>query len=208
MVMYDASWLARARALCTRYDVHLIADEIMTGFGRTGTLFACEQAGIAPDLMLLSKGITGGFLPLACVLATDAIYDAFYDDDVARGFLHSHSYTGNALACRAALTVLDIFRDDDVIAANRARGARWNALAAPLAAHPRVRDFRHRGMIWAFEVDTPRADFARWCFAEGLARELLLRPIGRTVYFMPPYILGDDEFALLAARTLEIVAKA
>ena len=206
MVMHDPHYLVRARELCSRHDVLLIADEIMTGFGRTGALFACGEAGISPDLICLSKGITGGYLPLSCVLATDAVYDAFYADDVTRGFLHSHSYTGNALACRAALAVLDIFRDDDVIAANRARSARWSALAAPLAAHPNVRNFRNRGMIWAFEVDTPRADFARWCFAEGLARELLLRPIGRTVYFMPPYILSDDEFALLAERTLEIVA--
>ena len=205
MAMYDPHYLVRARELATRHDVLLIADEIMTGFGRTGTLFACEQAGIAPDLLCLSKGITGGYLPLSCVLATDAVYAAFYADDPARGFLHSHSYTGNALACRAALAVLDIFRDDDVIAANRERSARWTALAAPLAAHPRVKHFRRRGMIWAFEVETPRADFARWCFAEGLERELLLRPLGRTVYFMPPYIVTDDEFALLAARTLEIV---
>jgi adenosylmethionine-8-amino-7-oxononanoate aminotransferase len=208
MVMYDPHYLVRARELCSRHDVLLIADEIMTGFGRTGGLFACGEAGIAPDILCLSKGITGGYLPLSCVLATDRVYDAFYADDVARGFLHSHSYTGNALACRAALAVLDIFRDDDVIAANRARAARWTALAAPLAAHPAVRDFRNRGMIWAFEVDTQRADFARWCFAQGLARELLLRPIGRTVYFMPPYVVGDDEFALLAERTLEIVALA
>jgi len=208
MVMYDPHYLARARELCSRHDVLLIADEIMTGFGRTGGLFACGEAGIAPDILCLSKGITGGYLPLSCVLTTDGVYDAFYADDVARGFLHSHSYTGNALACRAALAVLDIFRDDGVIAANRARAARWTALAAPLAAHPAVRDFRHRGMIWAFEVDTQRADFARWCFAQGLARELLLRPIGRTVYFMPPYVVGDDEFALLAERTLEIVAMA
>ena len=127
MAMYDAHYLARARELCTaRYGVLLIADEIMTGFGRTGTLFACEQAGAAaPDFLCLSKGITGGYLPLSCVLTTDAVYDAFYDDDAARGFLHSHCYTGNALACRAALAMLDIFRDDDVIAANRGRGARW-----------------------------------------------------------------------------------
>jgi len=205
MAMYDAHYLVRARELCTRHEVLLVADEIMTGFGRTGTLFACEQAGISPDLLCLSKGITGGYLPLSCVLATDEVYSAFYADETARGFLHSHSYTGNALACRAALAVLDLFRDDDVIAANRAKAARWSALAAPLAAHPRVRDFRRRGMIWAFEVATERPDFARWCFAEGLARELLLRPIGHTVYFMPPYVVTDDEFALLAARTLEIV---
>ena len=168
--------------------MHLIADEIMTGFGRTGTLFAWEQAKApAPDFLCLSKGITGGYLPLSCVLATDEIYAAFYADDIGRGFLHSHSYTGNPLACRAALAVLDIFRDDDVIAANRERARRWSALLAPLAAHPKVRHFRHCGMIFAFEVATARGDFPRWCFAEALAAELLLRPIGRTLYLMPPY---------------------
>jgi adenosylmethionine-8-amino-7-oxononanoate aminotransferase len=180
----------------------------MTGFGRTGTMFACEAAGIAPDLMCLSKGITGGYLPLSCVLSTDAIYAAFYADATERGFLHSHSYTGNPLACAAALAVLDIFHDDDVVASNRMKAERWTDIAAPLAAHTKVRDFRHRGMIWAFEVDTERTDFARWCFAQGLARELLLRPIGRTVYFMPPYIVSDDEFALLCERTREIVDQA
>jgi adenosylmethionine-8-amino-7-oxononanoate aminotransferase len=187
----------------------VIADEIMTGFGRTGTLFAWEQAAApAPDFLCLSKGITGGTLPLSCVLATDDVYAAFYADDVARGFLHSHSYTGNPLACRAALAVLDIFRDDDVIAGNRARARRWADLLAPLAARPNVRDFRQCGMIFAWEVDTQRPDFARWCFAEALAAGLLLRPIGRTVYLMPPYILTDDEMALLATRTQAIVDRA
>ena len=206
MVMYDAHYVALARELCTRFGVLLIADEIMTGFGRTGSLFAWEQARAAsPDFLCLSKGITGGYLPLSAVLCTDVVYDAFYDDDPARGFLHSHSYTGNALACRAALAVLDIFRDDDVIAANRDRAQRWSVAAAPLARHARVRHFRQHGMIIAFEVETSRPDFARWCFAEGLARELLLRPIGSTVYFMPPYVLTDTEFALLVERTGDIL---
>jgi adenosylmethionine-8-amino-7-oxononanoate aminotransferase len=205
MVMHDAHYLVRARELCTHFGVHLIADEIMTGFGRTGTLFACEQAGIAPDFLLLSKGLTGGYLPLACVLTTDEVYAAFWHDDMARGFLHSHSYTGNALACRAALAVLDIFRDDDVIAANRGKAQRWTARAAALAGHARVRNFRHRGMIWAFEADSARPDFARWCFAQALARGVLLRPIGHTIYFMPPYVVTDDEFALLCDATAEVL---
>jgi adenosylmethionine-8-amino-7-oxononanoate aminotransferase len=206
MAMHDPHYLRRAREICTRCGVLLIADEIMTGFGRTGTLFAWEQAEApSPDFVCLSKGITGGYLPLSCVLTSEEVYRAFYDDDVARGFLHSHSYTGSALACRAALAVLDVFRDDDVIARNLAKAERWTRLAASLATHPRARHFRHQGMIWAFDVDTERPDFARWCFTEGLARELLLRPLGRTVYFMPPYVVSDEEFELLIRRTAEIV---
>jgi adenosylmethionine-8-amino-7-oxononanoate aminotransferase len=205
MAMYDSHYLHRARELTRRYDVHLIADEIMTGFGRTGTMFACEQAAITPDLLCLSKGITGGYLPLSCVLATDTVFDAFYDDDVARGFLHSHSYTGNALACRAALAVLDIFRDDDVIVANRATASRWRNIAAPLSTHSRVRNLRQRGMIIAFDALSERPGFPAWFAARAAAAELLLRPIGKTVYFMPPYVVTDAEFALLVERTLAIL---
>jgi len=203
MAMYDAEYLRRARALCDRYGVHLIADEIMTGFGRTGTFFAHEQAKITPDFLCLSKGITGGYLPLSVVMTTDTVYRAFYDDSVTRGFLHSHSYTGNALACRAALATLDIFAGDDVIAANRGRAQRMTAAAQPLAQHARVRDFRNTGMIWAFEVDGADAAFGRRLFEAGLAREILLRPIGNTVYFMPPYSISNTEMEMLATRTLE-----
>ena len=206
MAMYDAEYLRRARKLCDRYGVHLIADEIMTGFGRTGTLFACEQAGIAPDFLCLSKGLTGGYLPLSVVMTRDAIYRAFYDDSIARGFLHSHSYTGNALACRAALATLDILENERVIEANRARSAALTAAARELAHHPKVANFRNHGMIWAFEVASAAPDFSRRFFERALGRELLLRPIGNTVYFMPPYVIADEEIALLTRRTLEIVA--
>jgi adenosylmethionine-8-amino-7-oxononanoate aminotransferase len=206
MRFYDAEYLRRARAACTRHGVLLIADEIMTGFGRTGTMFACEQAGIAPDLLCLSKGITGGYLPLSCVLSTEEIYQAFYDDRVARGFLHSHSYTGNALACAAANAVLDLFERDGVIAANARNAQRFTAAAAPLAAHPNVRGFRHRGMIWAFEVEGAGPQFAARAFELALARGVLLRPIGNTVYFMPPYVIGDEEFAMLVEAGLAIAA--
>ena len=203
MAMHDPEYLRQARVLCDRYGVHLIADEIMTGFGRTGTFFAHEQAGITPDFLCLSKGITGGYLPLSVVMTTDTVYQAFYDDKVTRGFLHSHSYTGNALACRAALATLDIFKQDDVIQNNRARAKRMTVAAQPLAAHPRVRRFRNTGMIWALEVDGADASFSRRLFEAALVREVLLRPIGTTVYFMPPYILSDAEMDLLATRTLE-----
>jgi len=185
--------------------VHLIADEIAVGCGRTGTFLACEQAGILPDLLCLSKGISAGYLPLSVVLSTHAIYEAFYDDEVSRGFLHSHSYSGNPLACAAALATLSIFEEDSVIESNRQRAARIDELARPIAAHPRVRNFRRSGMIWAFEVDGAQPLFARRFSAAALERELLLRPIGETVYFMPPYVIDDEQAALLTGRTVELL---
>ena len=134
MRMHDPAYLRRARELCDANGAFLIADEIATGFGRTGTLFACEQAGISPDLMCLSKGLTGGFLPLAAVLATQSLYDGFLDDSRERAFLHSHSYTGNPLACAAAMASLDIFESDGVLERNRATAA---AMAAIRSAQSR-----------------------------------------------------------------------
>jgi len=200
MAMHDPSYLRLARQLCDRYQVHLIADEIAVGCGRTGTFFACEQAGIWPDFLCLSKGISGGYLPLSLVMATDEAYQAFYSDELARGFLHSHSYTGNPLACRAALATLDIFEQDGVLQANRARAARIGQALQPLAEHPRVRHFRQRGMIWAFDAWLREGDsgFSRRFFTQALQHQLLLRPIGNTVYMMPPYILDDSDIDHLA----------
>ncbi|MGH8680271.1 MAG: adenosylmethionine--8-amino-7-oxononanoate transaminase [Burkholderiales bacterium] len=205
MAMHHPEYLRRARALCDRHGVHLIADEIAVGCGRTGTFFAHEQAGIAPDFLCLSKGLSGGTLPLSVVLTTDGVYDAFYDDDVARGFLHSHSYAGNPLACAAALATLAIFDEDGVLERNRLKADRLNARAQPIARHPRVRDFRNTGTIWAFEVDSTDAHFPRRFLARALARGLLLRPLGRTVYLMPPYVIDDGEIDLLAAGVLELL---
>jgi len=205
MAMHDPEYLRLVRATCDRHQVHLIADEIAVGCGRTGTFFACEQAGIWPDFVCLSKGISGGYLPLSLVMTRESIYQAFYDADVTRGFLHSHSYTGNPLACRAALATLDIFAQDDVLNANRLKAHELTLALAPLATDERVRHFRRRGMIWAFDavVDDPAqaATFSRRFFTAALQRGLLLRPIGRTVYLMPPYILNDEEIAQLAQRT-------
>jgi adenosylmethionine-8-amino-7-oxononanoate aminotransferase len=207
MAMHDASYLAGLRALCDRYGVHLIADEIAVGCGRTGTFFACEQAGVWPDFLCLSKGISGGYLPLSIVLSRDEIFAAFYHDDTARGFLHSHSYTGNPLACRAALATLDLFASDDVLATNAKKSTLLRAALEPLAAHRQVRNLRQCGTIFAFDaiVDDARLaqTFSRRFFDNALQRELLLRPIGTTVYLMPPYILDDTELALLATRTHE-----
>jgi adenosylmethionine-8-amino-7-oxononanoate aminotransferase len=205
MAMYHPIYLSRLRELCDKYEVHLIADEIAVGFGRTGTMFAYEQAGIRPDFLCLSKGITGGYLPLSCVLTRDEIYAAFYADSTARGFLHSHSYTGNPLACRAALAVLDIFATDDVLASNRVKSLRFNQLLAPIKAHPRVSHYRNVGMIWAFDVEHGEAGFSTRFHQQGLARGLFIRPIGNTVYFMPPYVIEEAEMRLMAEVTLELL---
>ena len=206
MAMHDPEYLRQLRTLCDEFDVHLIADEIAVGCGRSGSFFACEQAGIWPDFLCLSKGISGGYLPLSLVMTRDDIYQAFYHPEMARGFLHSHSYTGNPLACRAALATLTIFEDDDVIANNRQRAQRLADALAPIAAHPSVSHARQQGMIVAFDVQPlVREGFARRFFAAALEQELLLRPIGTTVYWMPPYVLTDDEIAALGEKTLSVV---
>lgn len=197
MAMYDPEYLRLARQLCDQYEVHLICDEIAVGCGRTGTFFAHEQADIRPDLMCLSKGISGGYLPLSVVLSSDTLYAAFLDDSVARAFLHSHSYTGNPLACRAALATLDIFAEDDVLAANRDRSRKIGAMLAQLAGHAQVKHLRQRGMIAAFDVVSDDPSFSRRFYRAALDHGALLRPIGNTVYLMPPYIVGDDEIAQL-----------
>ncbi|MES2073470.1 MAG: adenosylmethionine--8-amino-7-oxononanoate transaminase [Pseudomonadota bacterium] len=208
MAMHDPEYLKLVRALCDRYQVHMIADEIAVGCGRTGSFFACEQADIWPDFVCLSKGISGGYLPLSLVMTRDAVYQAFYHSDVRRGFLHSHSYTGNPLACRAALATLEIFEQDDILNRNRATAQKLNTAFASLAAHPQVRHFRQQGMILAFDAIVDDADkaatFSRRFFTTALDNELLLRPIGRSVYVMPPYIINDEEVAGLAERSLKV----
>ncbi|KLR58800.1 adenosylmethionine-8-amino-7-oxononanoate aminotransferase [Diaphorobacter sp. J5-51] len=202
MAMHDAEYLRQARALCDRYEVHLVADEIAVGFGRTGSMFAHQQAGIRPDFICLSKGLTGGTLALSAVLTTHDIYAAFYDDDVARGFLHSHSYTGNPLACRAALATLELFEQTDALARNVHLARAIDAACVPLAQHPRVRHARRQGMIWAWDVHTTLPDFARRYHRHAMARGLLLRPIGTTLYAMPPYVLDDEAVQHLAVNAL------
>lgn len=192
MAMHDASYLQSVRALCSRYEVHLIADEIATGFGRTGSMFAHQQAGIQPDFICLSKGLTGGTLPLSAVLTTDAVFEAFYDDEMARGFLHSHSYTGNPLACRAALATLALFEQRDVLADNVTLAQTLSQAFAPLTAHLRVRNARRTGMIWAWDIETPLPDFSRRYQVHAMANGVLLRPIGNTLYAMPPYVMNEE----------------
>ncbi|MFO1408093.1 MAG: adenosylmethionine--8-amino-7-oxononanoate transaminase [Steroidobacteraceae bacterium] len=203
MRMHDPSYLALLRGACDRHGVHLIADEIAVGFGRTGTMFACEQAGIAPDFLCLSKGLTGGYLPLSVVLTGERVYDAFYDEYAKlRAFLHSHSYTGNPLACTAALATLAIFGEDRVIERNRALADRLASRARERLDLPHVAEVRARGMIVAAELarDGDRRTPFDWrerrglrVYRHGLEHEALLRPVGNVVYFMPPYVITPDE---------------
>lgn len=208
MAMHHPSYLSRIRELCDMYSVHLIADEIAVGCGRTGTFFAMQSAKCWPDFMCLSKGISGGYLPLSLVMTKDSIYRAFYDAQITKAFLHSHSYTGNPLACSAALATLDIFRDDQVLVSNLTLSRKISNALSPLKDNARVKHFRSQGMIWAFDAviedSTLRESFARRFFAKALEHELLVRPIGNTVYLMPPYILSDSEISLMAER-LQIV---
>jgi adenosylmethionine-8-amino-7-oxononanoate aminotransferase len=205
MRMYDPVYLELLRAACDRYGVHLIADEIAVGFGRTGTLFACEQAGISPDFLCLSKGLTGGYLPLSAVLTTQAVYDAFYADyETGRAFLHSHSYTGNPLACRAALATLDIFRDDDVVEGNRGLVRALGEAFAGFGQHPHVAEVRQCGAIVAIEMVKDKASRRAFPWQErrglraaaaALGRGVLLRPLGDVIYVMPPYVITPEQIA-------------
>ncbi len=218
MRMYDPVYLRLLRDACDRYGVHLIADEIAVGFGRTGTLFACDQADVTPDFMCLSKGLTGGYLPLSVVLTTDPVYDAFYDDyETLRAFLHSHSYTGNPLGCTAALATLDIFRSRDVLGRNRELARHMAAAVADMHDHPHVGEIRQHGMILAIEMvrDRARREPFPWqqrrgleVYRHGLERGVILRPLGNVIYFMPPYVIEEAEIDLMAQVAAEGIDRA
>jgi adenosylmethionine---8-amino-7-oxononanoate aminotransferase len=208
MRMYDPAYLRLLREACSRHRVHLIADEIAVGFGRTGTLFACEQADISPDFLCLSKGLTGGYLPLSVVLTGEDVYAAFYDEyQRLNAFLHSHSYTGNPLACAAARATLDIFATEPVLERNRALATHLGASVAHLRDHPHVTDVRQRGMILAIEFvrDKRSREPFPWqerrglkIYRHALERGALIRPVGNVAYFMPPYVITPDEIDRLA----------
>ncbi len=217
MRMYDPVYLRLLRDACDVYGIHLIADEIAVGFGRTGTLFACEQADVSPDFLCLSKGLTGGYLPLSVVMTHESVYQAFYDDyENLKAFLHSHSYTGNPLACRAALATLDIFDEENVLETNRQKAALLGSLLEPLLDHPHVAEVRQRGMIAAVEMvkDKRKKTPYPWqerrglkVYQHALSQEMLLRPLGNVVYFMPPYVINEQQITDMvgvAARGIEL----
>lgn len=213
MRMYDPEYLRLLRKACDQYQVHLIADEIAVGFGRTGTMFACEQGPITPDFLCLSKGLTGGYLPLAVVLTTNSIYDAFYDDyEKLNAFLHSHSYTGNPLACRAALATLDIFAQEPILERNQDLARHMERRLRPLENHPHVAQVRQTGMIAAVELVQDKANRTPYPWQErrglhiyrhGLKCGALLRPLGNVSYLMPPYVISEEEIDFLAEILFE-----
>ena len=218
MRMYDPVYLSLLRKACDEYNVHLIADEIAVGFGRTGTLFACQQVNITPDFMCLSKGLTGGYLPLSAVLTTNKIYDAFYDEyQNLTAFLHSHSYTGNPLGCSAALATLAIFEQDNIIEKNKILIQKLTTATEQFNDHPHIAEVRQTGMIVAIEMVKDKQSKAPYPWQErrglkvyqhGLKNSVLLRPLGNVIYFMPPYVITEDEIDLIAKVALEGVSLA
>jgi adenosylmethionine-8-amino-7-oxononanoate aminotransferase len=197
MAMYSPEYLRLVKGLCERYEIHLIADEIAVGCGRSGKFFACEHAEIWPDFLTLSKGISGGYLPLSLCMTTEKIYRAFYQDQTKQGFLHSHSYTGNPLACAAALACLEIFETEKVLEKNIARSKDLADAFAWAKSDSRIEHWRQQGMILAFDVKHGELKnsnaFPREMFAACLNQGVLIRPIGNTIYVMPPYVLSTQE---------------
>jgi adenosylmethionine-8-amino-7-oxononanoate aminotransferase len=218
MRMYHPVYLKLLREACDRYGVHLIADEIAVGFGRTGTLFACEQAAVSPDLMCLSKGLTAGYLPVAVTMVTDEIYEAFYDDyETLRAFLHSHSYNGNPIGCKVALETIAIFEEERVIEKNQALAAHLSQALERFREHPHVGQVRQTGMVGAVEIVKEKAsrDPYPWqerrglrVYRHALSRGALLRPLGNVTYFMPPYVITPEEIDFLAEVAWEGIERA
>ena len=198
MLIYSARVLAEMRAICARHEVLFIADEVMTGWGRTGTLLACEQANVVPDILCLSKGLTGGTVPLAVTMATEAIYDAHLSDDRARMFFHSSSYTANPIACAAANANLAIWREEPVLARIAKLAANQRRRLESLADRPDVGHARALGTITAIDLSDPMgsgylSQLGPKLLAHFQERNLLLRPLGSTIYVMPPYCIEDAD---------------
>ncbi|MCC2976072.1 adenosylmethionine--8-amino-7-oxononanoate transaminase [Sphingomonas sp. PL-96] len=206
MHFYSPDTLREMRAICARHGVLFIADEVMTGWGRTGTLLACEQAGVVPDILCLSKGLTGGAVPLAVTMATEPIFAAHYGPERARMFFHSSSYTANPIACAAARANLLIWEEEPVAERIRLLSERQQLRLDALARHPRVRGARRLGTIAALEIDGDEgylSDLAPRLLAHFRERDLLLRPLGNTVYVMPPFCIDEADLDRVYAAIAE-----
>ena len=218
MRMYHPIYLQKIRQLCDHYQVHLIADEIAVGFGRTGAWFACNHAAITPDFMCLSKGLTGGFLPLSAVLTRDSVYQAFYHDyESLKGFLHSHSYSGNPIACAAAVATIKTLKENNIIEQNQKLVHKLSQIKETFKEHPYVGDVRQTGMILAVEMmrDPKQKVEFDWRERRGmkvyqyaLSKGVLLRPLANVVYFMPPYVITEQELDYVAQVAWEGIDRA
>lgn len=210
MIVWPPEYLAAARRLCDRYGVLLIADEVMTGFGRTGRMFACEHAGVRPDLICLSKGLTAGYLPMGATAATEMLYEAFLSEDRSQTFFHGHSYTANPLACAVGLASLDLFRDEAVLDRVRALEQQLRAGLEPLRALACVGDVRVIGGVGIVELQSDSAGYLDQTgprlAAAFLDRGVLLRPLGNVLYFMPPYVITEEQTAGVLNHMAEVLA--
>ncbi|MEG2984559.1 MAG: adenosylmethionine--8-amino-7-oxononanoate transaminase [Peptostreptococcaceae bacterium] len=204
MKIYSPIYLRKLRDICDKYDIHLIADEIAVGFGRTGKMFACEHADVSPDFMCLSKGLTAGYVPMALVLTTDKIYDAFYDDySTYKAFMHSHTYSGNPIGCTIANEVLDIFEDEDILLQNQSKAkCFYNKIQQSLGSHEHVGEIRSSGLINAIELVVDKETKEGFdsnlrlgykIYQRALKKGVLLRPLGNVLYFNPPYVICEDD---------------
>jgi adenosylmethionine-8-amino-7-oxononanoate aminotransferase len=208
MIMWPAEFLAACRRLCDEHDTLLIADEVFTGFGRTGRMFACEHAGISPDIICLSKALTAGYLPLGATVATERIYEAFLSDDRAKTFFHGHSFTANPLACAVAIASLELFTDGRVLARVQRLEAQMKEQLAVLRELETVADVRVLGGVAAIELQTGGGyldGIGPRLAAQFLERGLLLRPLGHVVYFMPPYAISDEEVDWVIGEIVAVV---
>jgi adenosylmethionine-8-amino-7-oxononanoate aminotransferase len=214
MIVWPAEFLAGVRRLCDRYGTLMIADEVLTGFGRTGKMFACEHAGVKPDIICLSKALTAGYLPLGVTAATEAIYEAFLSDDRSKTFFHGHSYTANPLGCAVALASLEIFRREGTLDRVCALERQLDARLGPLAGCPQVGEVRVIGGVGVIELVADKQSRSAGGYldrvgpplaAEFLRRGLLLRPLGNVLYFMPPYVISDAEVEWAAEQIAEVL---
>jgi adenosylmethionine-8-amino-7-oxononanoate aminotransferase len=211
MIVWPAEFLAGVRQLCDRYGTLLIADEVLTGFGRTGRMFASEHAAVRPDLVCLSKALTAGYLPLGATAATERIYQAFLSEDRTKTFFHGHSYTANPLACAVGLASLDLFRENAVIERVQALECQLRAGLEPLRSLPCVGDIRVIGGVGIVELESPSAGYLDHrggdLSAAFLDRGLLLRPLGNVLYFMPPYVITESEVVWVLAQIAEVLVE-
>lgn len=218
MRIYPPIYIKKLRELCDKYNVHLIADEIATGFGRTGKMFAFDWAGVSPDIMCLSKGLTGGYMPMAIAVTTQEIYDAFYDDYIkGKAFMHSHTYAGNPMACACANAVLDIFEEDKILEKLPERNKKFNnIIKEKFLNHPNVGEIRSIGFINAIELvkdkKTKEAFDSKLrtgyqIYKKGLEKGILLRPLGDVLYFNPPLIINDDDMEFVTNKAFEAMVE-